>query len=265
MIPNPLTAPELAKLAGVKLGENLVSLHEGLKIYGQEAGLVRPHRLIQYLAQTGHESQGYHYDREVWGPTPAQARYDTRTDLGNTPQKDGDGYKYRGRTGIQITGLNNTRAFRDWCRAWIDKNCPDFVLNPDLMNTNPWEGLGPIWFWHTNNVNRLADVGNFEGVTQRINGGFNGHMDRMHRYGQIGFRALGYHTTNGGVIRFQTEHGLVRDGVIGPKTRLRIHELLKQAPNVTFVSAPPKAAEPEEHPFVAWLKDAFPFFFNVSL
>lgn len=64
-----------------------------------------------------HESGDFRYDREIWGPTPAQQRYDTRTDLGNTPEKDGDGYLYRGRTGMQLTAKDNYRQFRDWCRA----------------------------------------------------------------------------------------------------------------------------------------------------
>ncbi|WP_244561520.1 hypothetical protein [Ensifer aridi] len=83
----------------------------------------RPHRLAQYLAPLMHESGDFRYDRELWDPTPAQQRYDTRTDLGNTPQKDGDGYLYCGRTGMQLTGKDNYRQFRDWCRtAGLD--CP---------------------------------------------------------------------------------------------------------------------------------------------
>nr|WP_234826056.1 hypothetical protein [Sinorhizobium meliloti] len=40
------------------------------------------------------------------GPTPAQQRYDTRTDLGNTPERDGDGCLYGGRTGMQLPSFD---------------------------------------------------------------------------------------------------------------------------------------------------------------
>nr|WP_234835981.1 hypothetical protein [Sinorhizobium meliloti] len=73
-----------------------------------------------------HESGDFRYDREIWGPTPAQQRYDARTDLGNTPERDGDGYLYRGRTGMQLTGKDNYRQFRNWCRA-TGLDCPDFA------------------------------------------------------------------------------------------------------------------------------------------
>ncbi|WP_410176733.1 hypothetical protein [Sinorhizobium medicae] len=80
----------------------------------------------------------FRYDREIWGPTPAQQRRDTRTDLGNTPENDGDGFRYRGCTGMQLTGKDNYRQFRNWCRA-AGLSCPDFVKDPDAVNTDPWE------------------------------------------------------------------------------------------------------------------------------
>ena len=137
---------QLVKLVEVPANANLTSVLLGLETAGDKAGLTYPHRLVQYLAQLSHESGGFKHDREVWGPSPAQKRYDTRTDLGNSAALDGDGFKFRGRTGIQITGLHNVRAFRDWCK---DQGLmpPDFVSDPDKLNNDPWEGLGPIWFW----------------------------------------------------------------------------------------------------------------------
>ncbi|MCO6426345.1 hypothetical protein ACVMB3_004514 [Sinorhizobium meliloti] len=98
------------------------------------------------------------YDREIWGPMPAQQRYDTRTDLGNKPEKDGDGYLYLGRTGMQLTGKDNYRQFRNWCRA-AGLDCPDFVKNPDAVNTDPWEGLVPLFYWDTRDLYRWAEGG----------------------------------------------------------------------------------------------------------
>jgi putative chitinase len=123
-----------------------------------------------------HESGDLAYDRELWGPTPAQKRYDTRTDLGNTPEADGDGYGNRGMGPIQLTGAGNRRAFREWCIA-EGFDPPEFV-GTDALLADPWEGLSAVWYWTSRNLNRCADAGDFENITWRINGGTNGFDDR---------------------------------------------------------------------------------------
>jgi Predicted chitinase len=67
--------------------------------------IIGTERVAAFIAQIGHESGQLRYVREIWGPTPAQIRYEGRTDLGNT--LTGDGFKYRGRGLIQITGRTN--------------------------------------------------------------------------------------------------------------------------------------------------------------
>lgn len=205
---------------------NMRSFLLGLRDYGHIAGLDLPHRQVPYLAQLLHESAEFRYDREVWGPTPAQERYDTRTDLGNTAARDGDGFLFRGRTPIQITGRHNTVEFRDWCRENIDPSCPDFERHPDLMNTDPWEGLGPIWYWATRRLNRWADQGDQETVTRRINGGLNGYRDRLRYYSRASLVFLGYGPED--VKKFQAEHPETGepDGIAGPKTRAAYHTAL---------------------------------------
>ena len=101
------------------------------------------------------------------------------------------------------------------------------------MNTDPWEGLGPVWYWDTRRLNRYADQGDFEMITRRINGGLNGYEDRCRRYTQIGLLALGYSPNS--VTRFQTDHGLKPDGIPGPRTRAKIHELLTKLDTVAFL------------------------------
>lgn len=76
-------------------------------------------------------------------------------------------------------GEANYRALTEWCRNH-SMNCPDLVRNPDAVNTDPWQGLGPLWFWDTNRLNVYADRGDIEMITRRINGGINGLADRVH-------------------------------------------------------------------------------------
>lgn len=207
-----------------KQAANALSVASALTQYGAKFGLHQPHRLAQYLPQLAHESGSFNFDKELWGPTPAQKRYDTRTDLGNTPERDGDGFMFRGHGPIQVTGRSNHCEFRDWCRANIDPNAPDFEAHPDLINTDPWEGLTGIWYWSTRKLNRYADQGDIEMITKRINGGLNGYADRLERYTHFALVLLGY--PSDGVKTFQRNAGLEVDGVAGPRTRAALHTAL---------------------------------------
>ena len=229
-----ITAGTLATIAGRPVNSNMVSTIAGLERAGVGAGLNRPHRLAQFLAQIAHESGLWRYDAEVWGPTSAQKRYDTRTDLGNTAAADGDGFLYRGRGPIQITGRSNYREFTAWARA-LDPQAPDFVANPDAVLTDPWEGLGPIWYWDSRDLNRYADNGDLLTITKRINGGTNGLSDRQAQYTRAGLVLLGFATTK----QFQMHAGLKMDGIAGPATRAAIHAELLKRPLVTFGTASP--------------------------
>lgn len=212
---------QLARMAGGTINvENARAVLAGIAAFP----LIRaPHRLAHYLAQLMHETADFRYDVEVWGPTPAQRRYEGRLDLGNTAP--GDGYRFRGRTGIQVTGRTNYAAFRDWCRVTIDPKAPDFETDPDATLTDPWEGLAPLWYWSTRNLNHYADANNIEMVTRRINGGLNGYADRLARYTRCGLVLLGYGPAD--VRQFQTAEGLTTDGVAGPATRSAIHAALQ--------------------------------------
>jgi putative chitinase len=220
---------------------NMNSVMVALDRYGDDLGMNKPHILAQFFAQIMHESGDFRFDREIWGPTPAQERYDTRVDLGNTPAKDGDGFLYRGRTGMQLTGKDNYRQFRDWCRA-RGYNPPDFVAYPDKVNTDPWEGLVPLWYWLTRDLNKWANQGDIETVTRKINGGKNGFADRVTRYGRLALVLLGYKPTN--VLQFQSDHLEAvggPDGVdndVGPKTRAALHQAL-------IALVPGEAARPD--------------------
>jgi putative chitinase len=219
-----VTAAHLRAAAkGAVNAQNMMSVLVAVDRYGAELGMDRPHRAVQFYAQIMHESGDFRYDREVWGPTPAQQRYDTRVDLGNTPAADGDGKLYMGRTAMQITGKANYRAFTEWCRSHA-MNSPDFVRNPDAVNTDPWEGLGPLWFWDRESLNKWADQGDIETITKRINGGINGLADRIDHYVRLSLVVLGYKPDS--IRQFQANNDLDVDGDAGPKTRATLHKAL---------------------------------------
>lgn len=232
----------VGKLSNRKRG-NAKSVAIALQDHGAEAGLNQPHRAAQYLAQLAHESQGFQYDREVWGPTAAQKRYEGRRDLGNTQR--GDGKKFSGHGPIQVTGRANTREFRDWCRRKFPHlNVPDFEDKPELINTDPWEGLTGIWYWDTRKLNRYADTGDVEMVTRRINGGLNGYHDRIDWLVKFSLVLGGFDPDD--VTAFQRKVNLVADGIAGPRTRAALHTFL-----VTHTMKSQRSPDVEEAPVVA--------------
>jgi putative chitinase len=132
--------------------------------------IVGPKRIAAFIAQIGHESGQLLYVKEIWGPTAAQAKYEGRVDLGNTVA--GDGPRYRGRGLIQITGRANYAA----CGEALGI---DLITHPELLEQPQYACLSAAWFWATKGLNTLADTGEFNTITRRINGGLNGHADRL--------------------------------------------------------------------------------------
>lgn len=141
-----------------------------------------PARICAFLAQIGHESGGLRYTTEIWGPTEAQKTYEGRKNLGNT--QPGDGARFKGHGLIQVTGRFNHAAARDGMRDRL-LNPPDFEVDPDALATPPWAALTAGWYWHSRALNALADVGNFVEITRKINGGLNGHADRVRRWEEV--------------------------------------------------------------------------------
>ena len=87
--------------------------------------------------------------------------------MGNGDEKSGDGWKYRGRGFIQITGKNNYKSLSE------DKGI-DYLNNPDKLLNEADSMLSACWFWNKNGLNAFADADNIEEATRRINGGYNG-------------------------------------------------------------------------------------------
>jgi putative chitinase len=126
-------------------------------------------RLANFLGQAAHETGSFRYLREVWGPTPAQKRYEGRSDLGNN--QTGDGYRYRGRGIFQLTGRANYRDIGAAIGQPLEAN-PELAERPDIAV------LTACRFWQSRGLNALADQGLEDTITRRINGGTNGIEER---------------------------------------------------------------------------------------
>lgn len=138
-----------------------------------EYGITTPARQAAFLAQVGHESGGLRWTVERWGPTPAQTRYEGRSDLGNT--QPGDGYRYRGRGLIQITGRANYAAAGKALGY-------DLIADPDALAEPDLAAASAAWWWSAHGLNSLADADNYAAITRRINGGLTGQADRLARW-----------------------------------------------------------------------------------
>ena len=135
--------------------------------------IIGPKRVAAFIAQIGHESGQLKYVKEIWGPTAAQVKYEGRKDLGNTVA--GDGSKYRGRGLIQITGRANYLACGEALAL-------DLLKQPELLEKPQHACMSAAWFWATKGLSTLADAGQIDTITRRINGGQNGAADRQALY-----------------------------------------------------------------------------------
>jgi putative chitinase len=135
----------------------------------EEFEINTPQRIRMFLAQIGHESGQLRYRREL----ASGEAYEGRKDLGNT--KPGDGVRYKGRGLIQITGRYN------YGLASLALGLP-LLEKPELLEEDLNACRSAGWFWYKSNLNALADMGKFETITRRINGGLNGYSDRYKLY-----------------------------------------------------------------------------------
>jgi putative chitinase len=166
-------------------------------------GINTPLRLAHFLAQCGHESGGFRAVQEnlnysakglngifrKYFPTEAAAAAYARNPqkiaskvyggrMGNGPESTGEGFKFRGRGYIQLTGKDNYRAFGSAINE-------DMTANPDKVATH-YPLLSAAWFFSKNGLHRMADEGATDAVvtkiTKRVNGGTIGLADRIKHF-----------------------------------------------------------------------------------
>ena len=162
-----------------------------------------PLRLAHFLAQCGHESGGFKLTNENLnysadglkkifpkyfaqaGLAESYARQPEKIAsrvyggrMGNGDESTKEGYKFRGRGYIQLTGKSNYSEFDKFVNE-------DILANPDLVATQ-YPLLSAAWFFHKNGMNAIADKGaddaTVTSVTKRVNGGTIGLPDRIKHF-----------------------------------------------------------------------------------
>lgn len=171
-----LDANKLAQITAIPLARAekwITPLNDAMEHYRIDTRL----RVAAFIAQVAHESGSFRYVKEL-GSSAYLDKYDQGTlaaRLGNTPEDDDDGQKYCGRGLIQITGHDNYAAVG----KALSLNTID---HPELLEQPQWAALSAAWFWDSRSLNALADQGEFEKITRRINGGVNGLAERKAFY-----------------------------------------------------------------------------------
>lgn len=162
-------------------------------------GINTPLRLAAFLAQIDHESQGFTRMTEnlnysataltaTWPkrfPPEIAREYHRQPErianrayadrMGNGPESSRDGWKYRGRGYIQITGHDNYTDLARHMNMTMDETIA-------YMETEAGALESAAYWYSSRNLNKLADAGNIKGATKIINGGYNGLADRLALY-----------------------------------------------------------------------------------
>ena len=211
-----------------------------------------PNRIAGFFAQTGHESMGFkvleenlHYRAETleklfskyfskagrnaadYAKQPekiANVIYANR--MGNGDTASGEGYAFRGRGIIQLTGKDNYSAFA----LSIKMTLPDVIA---YVTTKKGALESACWYWNSRNINAACDANDIVKMTKLINGGTIGLEDRTKHYHEAlailgGAVPAAAPAASGGVLRrgskgeevkkMQSALGLTADGDFGPGT-----------------------------------------------
>lgn len=169
----------------------------------EKFNMTNPLRLAHFLAQAAHESGNFKFLKEnlnysadsllrvfpkYFKDKATADKYARRPEkiankvygsrMGNGDEASGDGFKFRGRGYIQLTGKDNYKAFSNF----IGEDC---VANPDLVS-DKYPLVSASWFFDKNNLWTICDRGATDevvtAVTKRVNGGVNGIADRISKF-----------------------------------------------------------------------------------
>ena len=164
-------------------------------------GIDTSKRVAMYLAEVFHESGNLRYTEEnmnysadgllktwpsrftkekaqVYARNPEKiANYVYANRMGNGNEASGDGWRFRGRAFIGITGRDNYQKYAnsEWCVG-------DLMKNPDMLSQFPENQKASMWFWDTQNLNKYADMCDIDKCSRIINGGTLGLANRKFLY-----------------------------------------------------------------------------------
>lgn len=186
---------------GIKINKEKIEWCETLNAVLPEFEINTPNRICAFISQCAHESTDFtrvvenlNYSKEgllkifpkYFNEKSAEecARQPMKianivyaNRMGNGDTASGDGFKYRGRGLIQLTGKNNYVTFSK------DTFGDDRLLtDPDFLLTKEGALKSACWFWKKNNLNAIADKEDIVELTRKINGGKHGLEDRTERF-----------------------------------------------------------------------------------
>ena len=206
-VPTPIVSAPIAPVGGLKLDKLKGHIPDAVIAMIPDTAakfqINTPLRLAHFLAQCGHESGGFKATQEnlnysakglagifkKYFPTEAAATPYARQPqkiaskvyggrMGNGPESTGEGYKFRGRGYIQLTGKENYTAFGKAIGE-------DILANPDKV-ASTYALLSAAWFFSKNGLHKIADEGASDTVvtkiTKRVNGGTIGLPDRIKHF-----------------------------------------------------------------------------------
>lgn len=177
------------------------SWYDGLSDALPQYEIITVPRVAAFIAQCAHESGGFRMMEEnlnykaatltkLWpqryppgiaeqyaGKAEAIANKSYGGRMGNGPEASGDGWKYRGRGILQLTGRSNYTE----CSMFLF-NDNTLVDNPDILLDPYYATHSACWFWNKNKLNQFADSNDILTMTKRINGGTIGLQDRIKHY-----------------------------------------------------------------------------------
>jgi putative chitinase len=171
--------------------------HEALQQLLTDYNINTPLRVAHFVAQTAHESGNYVFVQENLNYKAASLmsvfkkyfpslelaqQYANKPQMianrvyanrmGNSDEASGDGWRYRGRGLIQLTGKDNYTFFAGSLGINVEEAA-------EYMATFEGAAQSACFFWEQNNLNRFADANDVKGLTRAINGGYIGLEDRM--------------------------------------------------------------------------------------
>jgi putative chitinase len=178
--------------------ENIEKFAQPLGESMQRFEINTPARQACFMATIAHESGCLKYTLEI-DPGHAYDVGSLAVALGNTPEDDGDGEKYKGRGLIQLTGTKNYQELSKYFGQ-------PFIDRPELLEGPVWASMSAGWFWMRRSLNAYCDLPDswtrevhtkkgiftcdkFMYITYRVNGGFN-HLEERQKYYQLAKAAL---------------------------------------------------------------------------